>query len=450
MSFWNRLFKPKVEDYSISSRYRFLMGPTAAGKSVNERSAMQLTAVYACVRILAEGIAGLPLHLYKCGKNGSREKAVDHPLYFLLHDEPNPEMTSFVFRETLMTHLLLYGNCYCQIIRDGRGQVAALYPLMSNQMSVDRDEKGQLYYTYLRSIEETDTMKKGTVYLLQEIQSYGEEIARLEQLQSMEDTLRRPTAVPLTARPGNKAGWASNEYKNALLTALRTNFKDVDNILREGQDESDGYLVPDEYDHRLVEALEQENIFRKLATTINTTGLHKINVPAVKPAAAWVEEGEALTFSDATFNQVILDAYKLHVAVKVSEELLYDNAFNLETYLLNSFAKALGNAEEEAFLTGDGKNKPTGILNATGGGEVGVTTTADSIKADEVIDLVYKLKRPYRKNAAFITSDSTLAQIRKLKDSNGNYLWQPALTAGEPDRILGYPVYTSVYMPKIA
>lgn len=168
MGFLNRLFKPKVEDYSISSRYRFLMGPTAAGKTVNERSAMQLTAVYACVRILAEGIAGLPLHLYKCGKNGSREKAVDHPLYFLLHDEPNPEMTSFVFRETLMTHLLLYGNCYCQIIRDGRGQVTALYPLMPNQMSVDRDEKGQLYYTYLRSSEEADTMKKGTVYLLPE------------------------------------------------------------------------------------------------------------------------------------------------------------------------------------------------------------------------------------------------------------------------------------------
>lgn len=258
--------------------------------------------------------------------------------------------------------------------------------------------------------------------MVQDIQSYGEEIARLEQLQSMEDALRRPTAAPLTAHPGSKAGRASNEYKNALLTALRTNFKDVDSILREGQDESGGYLVPDEYDHRLVEALEQENIFRKLATTINTTGLHKINVATVKPAAAWVEEGEALTFSDATFDQVILDAYKLHVAVKVSEELLYDNAFNLETYLLNSFAKALGNAEEEAFLTGDGKNKPTGILNATGGGEVGVTTAADSIKADEIIDLVYKLKRPYRKNAAFITSDSTLAQIRKLKDSNGNYL----------------------------
>lgn len=320
-------------------------------------------------------------------------------------------------------------------------------------------EKRNTAWENAKDFLETHRMENGLISaadaktyekMVQDIQSYDEEIARLEQLQSMEDTLRQPTAAPLTTQPGSKAGRASNEYKNALLTAIRTNFKDVDNILREGQDESGGYLVPDEYDHRLVEALEQENIFRKLATTINTTGLHKINVAAVKPAAAWVEEGEALTFSDATFDQVILDAYKLHVAVKVSEELLYDNAFNLETYLLNSFAKALGNAEEEAFLTGDGKNKPTGILNATGGGEVGVTTAADSIKADEVIDLVYKLKRPYRKNAAFITSDSTLAQIRKLKDSNGNYLWQPALTAGEPDRILGYPVYTSAYMPKIA
>ena len=168
MKFWERLFKPKIEDYSISSRYRFLMGPTEAGKTVNERSAMQLTAVYACVRILAEAVAGLPLHLYRCGRNGSKEKAVEHPLYFLLHDEPNPEMTSFVFRETLMTHLLLYGNCYCQIIRDGRGQVAALYPLMPNQMSVDRDEKGQIYYTYVRSGEKAATMNHGTVYLLPE------------------------------------------------------------------------------------------------------------------------------------------------------------------------------------------------------------------------------------------------------------------------------------------
>ena len=301
-------------------------------------------------------------------------------------------------------------------------------------------EKRRIAWEAAKDFLETHRMDNGLIpaadvrtyeKMEQDIQNYSEEIARLERLQKLDDAMRRPTSEPLTRRPGKSAaGRASDEYRSAMLTALRSNFKDVSNILREGQDESGGYLVPDEYDHRLIEALEEENIFRKLATTINTTGLHKINVAAVKPAAAWVEEGEALTFSDATFDQVILDAYKLHVAVKVSEELLYDNAFNLEGYLLNSFAKALGNAEEQAFLTGDGKNKPTGILHSVGGGVVGVTTAADTIKADEVVDLVYTLKRPYRKNAAFITSDATLSVIRKLKDSNGNYLWQPALAAG--------------------
>lgn len=320
-------------------------------------------------------------------------------------------------------------------------------------------EKRRIAWEAAKDFLETHRMDSGLIpaadvrtyeKMEQDIQNYSEEITRLERLQKLDDAMRCPTSEPLTRRPGKSAaGRASDEYRSAMLTALRSNFKDVSNILREGQDESGGYLVPDEYDHRLIEALEEENIFRKLATTINTTGLHKINVAAVKPAAAWVEEGEALTFSDATFDQVILDAYKLHVAVKVSEELLYDNAFNLEGYLLNSFAKALGNAEEQAFLTGDGKNKPTGILHSVGGGLVGVTTAADTIKADEVVDLVYTLKRPYRKNAAFITSDATLSVIRKLKDSNGNYLWQPALAAGEPDRLLGYPVYTSAFMPKI-
>ena len=133
------------KDSTAGSAYRFFMGSSSSGKQVNERSAMQMTAVYSCVRILSEAVAGLPLHFYRYTDDGSKEKAIDHPLYFVLHDEPNPEMTSFVFRETLMTHLLLYGNCYCQIIRDGRGQVTALYPLMPNQISVDRDEKGQLY-----------------------------------------------------------------------------------------------------------------------------------------------------------------------------------------------------------------------------------------------------------------------------------------------------------------
>ena len=143
----------------------FRLGSSTSGAMVNQRSAMQISAVYACVRVLAESIAGLPLHVYQCGKNGSREKAVDHPLYFLLHDEPNPEMTSFVFRETLMTHLLLWGNAYAQIIRDGRGVVIALYPLMPDRMRVDRDENGQLYYRYQLGTDESHLDKAGTVDL---------------------------------------------------------------------------------------------------------------------------------------------------------------------------------------------------------------------------------------------------------------------------------------------
>ena len=161
------LFKGRdaPKDSTPGGAYRFLFGGSSAGKAVTERSSMQMTAVYACVRILSEAVAGLPVHLYRYTSEGSKEKAVDHPLYFLLHDEPNPEMSSFVFRETLMTHLLLWGNAYAQIIRNGKGDVVALYPLMPNRMQVDRDQNGQLYYQYQMSTDEAPTMKQGTVIL---------------------------------------------------------------------------------------------------------------------------------------------------------------------------------------------------------------------------------------------------------------------------------------------
>ena len=157
--------RDKPKNSTSGSGYRFFYGQSSAGKCVTERSAMQMTAVYACVRILSEAVAGLPLHLYKYNSNGSKEKAVEHPLYFLLHDEPNSEMTSFVFRETLMTHLLLWGNAYAQIIRNGKGDVVALYPLMPNRMSVDRDKNGNLYYQYNTSSDDARTMKGATVRL---------------------------------------------------------------------------------------------------------------------------------------------------------------------------------------------------------------------------------------------------------------------------------------------
>ena len=167
MGIFSGLFKSrdKPQNRTVGSSYTFFMGGSTSGKPVNERSAMQMTAVYSCVRILAEAVAGLPLHLYKYTDTGGKEKAVDHPLYLLLHDEPNPEMSSFVFRETLMTHLLLWGNAYAQIIRNGKGEVVALYPLMPNKMTVDRDSNGQLYYTYQRANEEAPTMEGTSVKL---------------------------------------------------------------------------------------------------------------------------------------------------------------------------------------------------------------------------------------------------------------------------------------------
>ena len=288
----------------------------------------------------------------------------------------------------------------------------------------------------------------------QKVRDYGAEIERLQAMDAMEAEMSKPLNAPLTAKPmvnkdePKKTGRASDEYKKGMLTALRSNFKQISNVLQEGVDADGGYLVPEEMDSRLIEKLTEDNIVRKLATTITTSGDHKINIAASDPAAAWIEEGGALDFGDAKFAQILLDAHKLHVAVKITEELLYDNAFNLESHIIKKFGEALANAEEDAFLNGDGTGKPTGIFDATGGGTV--AKTVSTVKTDDIIDLIYALRRPYRKNAVFIMNDKTIAGIRKLKDGNGQYLWQPSNQAGEPDRVCGYTVYTSAYAPEDA
>ena len=290
-----------------------------------------------------------------------------------------------------------------------------------------------------------------------EINALSNEIRRLERQEQMEAELNKPVNTPLTSKPGmakmdgeeKKKGKASNEYKDAMLAALRSNFKRVNNVLQEGVDTDGGYLVPEEYDSRMIDVLKEENIMRRLGHIITTSGEHKINIAATKPAASWIEEGGALTFGDATFAQILLDAHKLHVAIKVTEELLYDSAFNLEKYIIEQFGKALANAEEDAFLNGDGVGKPLGLFAETGGGTVADTLTG-AIKSDDIIGLVYALKRPYRKNASFIINDKNLAVLRKLKDNNGAYIWQPSYQAGEPDRLLGYAVHTSAYAPEDA
>lgn len=303
-------------------------------------------------------------------------------------------------------------------------------------------------------LSEEDTMTYNKME--KEIEDLTMSIERQQRALDRDHELSKPVNSPITGKPyvpemddKKMTGVKSKEYKNAMLSAMRSNFRNVSNILQEGVDGDGGYLVPEEYDKRLIEVLEGENIMRGLATTITTSGQHKINIAATKPAAAWIEEGGALTFGGATFDQIYLDAYKLHVAIKVTEELLYDNAFGLENYIITQFGKALANAEEDAFLNGDGTGKPLGIFAETGGGQVVSTLTA-AIKSDDLIDLVYGLKRPYRKNASFIMNDATLASLRKLKDNNGAYIWQPSYREGEPDRVLGYAVHTSSFAPENA
>ena len=238
-----------------------------------------------------------------------------------------------------------------------------------------------------------------------EIQNISREINRMQREAAMEQELAKPINTPITTKPfkddtaKEKSFRAEDTYKNAMLGALRSNFRNVSNVLQEGVDADGGYLVPEEYDKRLIDVLEEENILRALVTKLTTAGDHNINVAATKPAASWIEEGQELTWGDSTFSQILLDAHKLHVAIKVTEELLYDNAFGLENYIITQFGKALANAEEDAFLNGDGKGKPTGIFAKTGGGNV--TAEVAAFTGDELINLVYTLKRPYRKKGGF-------------------------------------------------
>lgn len=285
-----------------------------------------------------------------------------------------------------------------------------------------------------------------------EINDLGEEISRLERLEKLENELRKATSNPILGQPMNgvgepKTGRASDEYNKAVLDYMRSGCRRISDVLQEGVDADGGYLVPEEMDSRIIETMEDENIMRSLATIITTTGTHKINVSSSMPAAAWVDEGEALTFGDGKFKQVILDAHKLHVGIKVTEELLYDSAFNLSSFISAKFGSALASKEEEAFLVGTGTGMPTGIFDATGGGTV-ASELAAAIKADDIIDLTYALKHPYRKNAVFIMNDKTVSTIRKLKDSNGAYMWQPSYQLGKPDTLLGFKMYTSAYAPE--
>ena len=307
-----------------------------------------------------------------------------------------------------------------------------------------RDEKG------LISAEDNATYEK----MEADIVDYGKEIERLQRMDALDRELNAPTSTPLTSKPGmtdkvEKTGRASAEYHNAFWAALRNKkTPDIINALQVGTDSEGGYLVPDEFERTLVEALMDETVFRQHAHIIQTSsGDRKIPVSATKGSASWIDEEGLIPESDDSFGLVSIGAHKLGTMIKVSEELLNDSAFDIQSYLAKEFARRIAAKEEEAFFTGDGTGKPLGILADVGGAELGVTTAGANISFDDVMDLFYSLRAPYRNKANFYLNDATVKAIRKLKDNNGNYLWQPSVQAGVPDKILNRPYFTTPFMP---
>ena len=308
-----------------------------------------------------------------------------------------------------------------------------------------KDESGLL------SAEDTAVYER----MEQEVVDLGHAIEREERVADLEREMSAPVNAPLSSRPerdtkGEKPGRGGAAYNEAFWKHMRDRSSyEVRNALQVGELSEGGYMVPDEFEHTLVEALQDENIMRRLVHVITTSsGDRKIPLVTSKGAASWVEEEAAIPESDDSFGQVTLGAHKVGSMIRISEELLHDSAFDLAAYIRGEFARRVGAAEEAAILAGDGNHKPTGLLHNTLGAELGVTAAAAAaITADELLDLQHSLRAGYRRKAAFIMNDATVKLIRKLKDGNGQFLWQPGLLHGQPDTLLNQRVLTSNYMP---
>lgn len=329
-------------------------------------------------------------------------------------------------------------------ITEMRNKRAKLWNTMEGFLDTHRNDRGVL------SAEDDATYAS----METDLDALTNEIHRMERREAHEAELNRPVSQPLTGKPEQtmkpeRTGRASDAYAEDFGRHLRGK-PQVHNVLSEGTDADGGYLVPEDFERQIVAELEEENVVRRLAKVITTQHERKIPVAIAHSTAQWTAENAAYTESSPTFGQKQIDAFKLTDLCRVSIELLQDSAFDIESYLRAEFARAFGIAEEQAFCVGTGTNQPTGIFTANGG-SVGVTAaSATAITADELISLVYALKSPYRRSAKFLMNDATISAIRKLKDNNGAYLWQPSLQAGEPDRLLGYELYTSPYVPVMA
>lgn len=295
--------------------------------------------------------------------------------------------------------------------------------------------------------------------MAQEVKDLGTEIERLEQQAQVDAQLAAPTSRPVSGKPmimteeraATKTG--TKEYTEAFWNMIRNrgNYGEVHNALSVGEDSEGGFTVPDEFERKLVEALEGNNIFRGMATVIRTSsGTRKIPIAEDTGEASWIDEGEEIPESDTTFGQTMLSAYKLGTMIKISNELLNDSAFDLASYIARRFGVRMGNAEERAFITGDGVGKPLGLLDDAGA-KVGVTAAkTTAISFDEVFQLYYALKAPYRKKAEFLCNEALVLQLMTIKDNNGNYIWKPGLDIGKPDTLLNRPLKTSAFMPEVA
>ncbi|MEG1195124.1 MAG: phage major capsid protein [Clostridia bacterium] len=290
----------------------------------------------------------------------------------------------------------------------------------------------------------------------QEVVDLGHAIEREERAMELERELNASISPDLASRPQQKQsakqGLASDAYKDAFWKQMRDMERrnpEIRNALQIGELTEGGYTVPDEFEHTLVQALEEENIMRGLVHVITTSsGDRKIPLVTSKGSAQWVEEEAAIPESDDAFGQITLSAHKVGSMIRISEELLHDSAFDLAAYITGEFARRVGAAEEEAIISGNGTHKPTGLLHATLGAETGVTAAAAAaLTADELIDLQHSLKAGYRRKACWIMNDASVKLLRKLKDGNGQFLWQPGLLLGQPDTLLNQKVLTSNYMP---
>ena len=334
-----------------------------------------------------------------------------------------------------------------------RNKRNTLWEETKNFLEAHRDENGLVDAS---AVEQYDKMAA-------DVKALGDEIQRLEDQMAMDAKLSAATSMPVhtDVMPNKKAMKATStpEYENAFWNMMRGNVtNEVLSGLSVGTDEKGGYTVPDEFERRLIQGLEENNVFRRIAHVMRTnSGTRTIPIAMDNGTASWIEEGAAIQESDLNFSIETLSAYKLGCMIKITNELLHDSAFDLPGYIAQRFGVRFGNAEEDAFINGTGHSAdptvtpsmPTGILTSVQA--TADTTTADSgtVTFDNIYKLYYALKSPYRRKAAFLCNETLILQLMLLKDGNSNYIWKPGLEVGEPDRILGHPIYTSAYMPAI-